>query len=140
MKKWEFVTVRLMIFLGTIKEIRKGHIKIFEDIKCIDGRTIYFSDEKVEDFDAIVAATGYYSNYSSIIKLEKAQIDDLRKRISKQNFFGKNGLYFCGFFISPMGAIHEITSEAKKIAKDISGKQKINHKNTAQLNVTSSDL
>ncbi len=114
-----------LIDIGTIKEIRKGHIKIFEDIKCIDGRTIYFSDGKVEDFDSIVAATGYYSNYSSIIKLEKAQIDDLRKRSSKQNFFGKNGLYFCGFFISPTGAIHEITSEAKKIAKDISGKQKI---------------
>ena len=71
MKKWEFVTVRLMIFLRTIKEIRKGHIKIFEDIKCIDGRTTYFSDGKAEDFDAIVAATGYYSNYSSILKLER---------------------------------------------------------------------
>lgn len=114
-----------LIDIGTIKEIREGHIKIFEDINYIDGKMIYFSDGKMQDFNAIVAATGYYPNISSLIKLEKAQIDDLRKRSNKQKFFGKNGLYFCGFYVSPTGAIHEIASEAKKIAKDISGREKI---------------
>ena len=113
-----------LIDIGTIKEIRKGNIKIFEEINYIDGKTVYFSNRKSEYFDAIIAAIGYEPSYSSIMKLEKEQIVDLRKRSSRQNFFGKNGLYFCGFYTSPTGVIHEIASEAKKIAKDIFGRLK----------------
>jgi indole-3-pyruvate monooxygenase len=37
----------------------------------------------------------------------------------KQKYFGKDGLYFCGFYISPTGQIREIGQDAQKITKSI---------------------
>ena len=50
-------------------------------------------------------------------------MNDLNKVFSKQSCFGKDGLYFCGFYVSPMGMLREIGIESGKIAKDIAGKK-----------------
>ncbi len=113
-----------LLDIGTIKHIRKGNIKIFDDIDFIDGKTIHFSDGKKEDFDTIVAAIGYYPNHSSFIDVEKSRFDDLKVRVSKQKYFGKDGLYFWGFWIGPTGQIREIASDAKRIAEDIAKKER----------------
>ncbi len=113
-----------LLDIGTIAHIRKGHIKIYHDIDFINGKTIYFTDGK-KDFDAIVAATGYYPNHSSIIDVDKSRFEDLKASVNKQKHFGKDGLYFCGFWIAPTGQIREIASDAKKIAKDISRKERL---------------
>ena len=112
-----------LLDIGTISHIRKGHIKIFDDIDFIAGRTVHFSDGKTGDADAIVAAIGYYPNHSSIIDVERSRFEDLKVSAGKQKYFGKDGLYFCGFWIGPTGQIREIASDAKKIAKDIAKKE-----------------
>jgi hypothetical protein len=35
---------------------------------------------------------------------------------------GKDGLYFCGFYVSPTGMLREMGIEAKQIAEAIAGK------------------
>ena len=105
--------------IGTIKHIRKGHIKVFGDIDSINGSTVHFADGSEEDFDSIVAAIGYYPNHSSFIDVESNRFEDLKLRAGKQKLFGKDGLYFCGFWIGPTGLIREISLDAKKIAKHI---------------------
>jgi cation diffusion facilitator CzcD-associated flavoprotein CzcO len=113
-----------LLDIGTIKHIREGHIKIYDNIEYISGRTVYFTDNKKEDFDAIVAGIGYYRDYAEIIEVEKNRFEDLKVPISKQKYFGKDGLYFCGFWIAPTGQIREIALDAQKIAKDIAKKEK----------------
>lgn len=110
--------------IGTIKHIRQGHITIYDDIDFIEGKTVHFTDGKKETFDCIVTATGYSRNFAEFIQVDQRRIDDLNASISRQKYFGDDGLYFCGFWISPTGLIHEITSDAKKIAKDIAHKEK----------------
>ena len=44
---------------------------------------------------------------------------------NKQKYFGKDGLYFCGYWISPTGQIREISLDAKKIARDIAKKESL---------------
>jgi cation diffusion facilitator CzcD-associated flavoprotein CzcO len=110
--------------IGTLKHIRQGHIKVYDDIDHIEGRSVYFEDGKREDFDAIVAAIGYYRDYAEIIDLDKSRFEDLRVCASKQKYFGRDGLYFCGFWIAPTGQIREIGLDARKIAKDIARKVK----------------
>ena len=105
--------------IGTIKHIRKGHINIYRGIDYIEGKTIYFSENRQEDFDAIVAAIGYYRDYAEIIDVDKNRFEDLKVSVNKQKYFGKDGLYFCGFWIGPTGQIREVALDAKKIAKDI---------------------
>jgi cation diffusion facilitator CzcD-associated flavoprotein CzcO len=108
--------------IGTINHIRKGHINIYGDIDHIEGETIHFSEGKQEDFDAIVAGIGYYRDYAEIIDVDKSRFEDLEVSVNKQKYFGKDGLYFCGFWIGPTGQIREIASDAQKIAKDIAKK------------------
>lgn len=105
--------------IGTIEHIREKHINIFDDIDHIEGKTVYFTNGKKEEFDAIVAGIGYYRDYANIIDVDKSRFEDLKNPTGKQKFFGKDGLYFCGFRIAPTGQIREISLDAQKIAKDI---------------------
>jgi indole-3-pyruvate monooxygenase len=105
--------------IGTIKHIREGHITIFDDIEEIAGNIIHFKNGKKDMFDAIVAAIGYYRDYADFLKVDKSRFEDLRMPAEKKQYFGQDGLYFCGYWISPTGQIREIASDAEKIAKDI---------------------
>ena len=83
--------------IGTLKHIRRGHIRIFNDIDFIEGKTIHFADGKKQNFDSIIAAIGYYRDYAEIVHVDKSRFEDLNVCIDKQKYFGKDGLYFCGF-------------------------------------------
>lgn len=95
-----------------IKHIQEGHIKIHDNIDHITGKTIHFLDGKKEDFDAIVAAIGYYRDCDGIIAVDKSRFEDLKVSVNQQRYFGKDGLYFCGFWIGSTGLIREIALEA----------------------------
>ncbi len=79
--------------------------------------------ESTEEFDAIIAAIGYYCDYANILEVDKTRFEDLKSSVNKQKYFGKDGLYFCGFWIAPTGQIREIALDAQKIAKDIRRKK-----------------
>jgi hypothetical protein len=111
--------------IGIIKHIRKGHVKVFEGIDHIEGSTIHFTDNRKESFDAIIAGIGYYQNATEIVRADKTRFEDLRSCLDKQKYFGKDGLYFCGFWIGPRGQIHEISLDAQKISKDIAQKERL---------------
>jgi len=113
-----------LLDIGTVGHIRKGNIKIYDDVDHIEGGTVYFTDGKSGHFDAIVAGIGYYRDYADIIKAGKERFDDLSLPIKKQKCFGKDGLYFCGFWIASTGQIREISMDAQKIAKHIHSKMK----------------
>ena len=105
--------------IGTIHHIRKGHINIYEDIDYIERDTVHFKDGKKETFNTIIAAIGYCRDYTEIVDIDENRLWDLQLSADKQKYFGKNGLYFCGYWVSPTGQIREIALDAKKIASDI---------------------
>lgn len=113
-----------LVDIGTIKLIKQGHIKVFGDIVNIVGNTIYFEDGKQWNADAIILATGYQHNLESFLNISKDRLDDLNQPVDKQSRFGNDGLYFCGFYVSPTGMLREICADAKRISSDISNKQK----------------
>ncbi len=106
--------------IGTLGHIRAGHIDIFGGIEHIEGRTVHFENDRKEAFDAIIAAIGYNRDYSGIIEdLESKRIGEIQTPITGQKYFGVDGLYFCGYWISPTGQIRSIAKEAKTIARHI---------------------
>jgi indole-3-pyruvate monooxygenase len=107
---------------GTIRHIREGHIKIFAEIDFIEGAIIHFSGGEQEHFNTIVAGIGYYRDYANFVDVDNSRFEDLKVPVAKQNYFGKDGLYFCGYWVSPTGQIREIASDALKIAGDIAKK------------------
>jgi indole-3-pyruvate monooxygenase len=112
-----------LLDIGTLSLIRQGQIKIQEDIDHAEGETIHFKDGNKQVFQAIVAAIGYEPNYPMFMDLDKNRFEDLQVSTKKQQYFGKEGLYFCGFWISPTGQIREISSDAQIIARDIAKKE-----------------
>ncbi|MGZ8524488.1 MAG: flavin-containing monooxygenase [Chitinophagaceae bacterium] len=113
-----------LLDIGTIRHIRQGHIKVYDGIDHIEGKTIYFTSGKKEEADAIVAAIGYSQDNAAIIEVDKSRFEDLKLRIDKQKYFGKDGLYFCGFWVGPTGQIREIARDSQKIATDIAKKER----------------
>ncbi len=111
-----------LLDIGTIKHIREKHIKVFDDIDHLEGERVYFKDGRSGDFDAIIAAIGYEVNFSGFLSVDKNRMEDLKLPAAKQKYFGRDGLYFCGYHISPTGQFREIASDAKKIAGDIANK------------------
>ncbi|AEW01068.1 hypothetical protein A4D02_13995 [Niastella koreensis] len=105
--------------IGTIRHIRKGNIKIVGDIDFIEGKQVQFKEGATQSFDAIVACIGYSQDELKIIETDNNRLNDLRLSANRQQYFGKDGLYFCGYYISPTGQIREIAADARKIAKDI---------------------
>lgn len=112
-----------LLDIGTIKHIKQGHIKVYGDIYRMEGKTVYFTDGRKEDFDAIVAGIGFYRDYAEIVHVDKSRFEDLKQPVNKQQYFGKDGLYFCGFWVAPTGQIREIALDAQKIAKNIAKKE-----------------
>jgi indole-3-pyruvate monooxygenase len=109
-----------LLDIGTLKLIKEGHIRVFGDIDTIEGQTIHFVDGKKDDFDVIIAAIGYDKGYDgNFIQVDKSRFEDLSSSVDKQKYFGQDGLYFCGFWVSPTGQIREIALDAQKIAKHI---------------------
>jgi len=108
-----------LIDIGTIAHIKKGNIRILGEIDHIAGKSVHFKDGAIKDFDAIVAGIGYYKDFSLFKDVDVHRFKDLDVSVDNQQYFGKDGLYFCGFWISPTGAIREIALDAQKIAKDI---------------------
>ena len=77
-----------------------------------------FVDGTREQYDAVVLATGYRPTVDAL--LERAPLLTDEHGIPCQS--GREvaqGLYFCGFYVSPTGMLREIAREAKHIARDI---------------------
>ena len=110
-----------LLDIGTLKLIREGHCVVYDDIDRIENKTVFFKDGRKDEFDAIVAAIGYDKGYAQdLLQVDKCRFEDLCVSVDKQKYFGKDGLYFCGFYVSPTGQIREIGLDAQKIAKNIS--------------------
>ena len=110
-----------LLDIGTIRLIREGHIQVFDGIERIDGSSVWFKNGQSAEFDAIILATGYEHKLERILDLDAETTADLHKPIGKRTTLGKNGLYFCGFYISPTGMLREMGIEAKRIAELIAG-------------------
>ncbi len=109
-----------LLDIGTLKLIREGHCVVYDDIDRIENETVFFKSGKKNEFDAIIAAIGYHKGLAQdLLKIDKSRFDDLRVSADKQIYFGKDGLYFCGFYVSPTGQIREIGKDAQKITKSI---------------------
>ncbi len=109
-----------LLDIGTLKLIREGHCTVYDDIDHIENKTVFFKNGRKQEFDAIIAAIGYHKGFGQdLLRVDKSRFDDLRVSADKQKYFGKDGLYFCGFYVSPTGQIREIGKDAKKIAKSI---------------------
>lgn len=107
-----------LIDVGTIDLIRKGHIEVRPGIERFEGEKVIFADGRREVYDAVILATGYQPRVDAFLQIDEDVLDD-NGCPSMSGCEALPGLFFCGFHVSPAGALREINREARKIAKAI---------------------
>ncbi|CAI9100321.1 OLC1v1037294C1 [Oldenlandia corymbosa var. corymbosa] len=110
--------------VGTLARIRSGNIKVVRGIKRLMRNAVEFVDGMVENFDAIILATGYKSNVPTWLKendLFSAK-DGFPSRPFPDGWKGQNGLYAVGF--TKRGLLGT-SLDARRISDDIEKQWKV---------------
>jgi len=103
-----------LIDIGTLRLVREGRIAVLGGVRALGhGGDVTFDDGSVRRFDAIVLATGYRPGLEKFLEPGLCAMSGTP---------GQDGLYFCGFRISPTGMLRGIGVEARWIANDIVSK------------------
>ncbi|KAJ0986268.1 hypothetical protein J5N97_004671 [Dioscorea zingiberensis] len=103
---------------GTLNKIKSGDIKVCPAIKRLTEHSAEFVDDTLEDFDAIVLATGYKSNVPSWLKEREffSDKDGLPRRPFPDSWKGEHGLYAVGF---TRRGLNGASIDARRIAQDV---------------------
>ena len=108
-----------LLDIGTMQLIRNKEITVYGEILEVNNSNVHFENDQHESFDAIIMGTGYETGISNFLDISDERMGDIRKPISKRKMFGAEGLYFCGYFVSPTGMLREINIESGMITKHI---------------------
>ncbi|KAL5768846.1 hypothetical protein ACOSQ2_015629 [Xanthoceras sorbifolium] len=114
--------------VGTLAKIKTGDIKVCPGIKRITQHTVEFIDGRVENFDAIILATGYKSNVPSWLKESDmfCEKEGLPRKPFPNGWKGASGLYAVGF--TKRGLLG-VSIDARRIAEDVAHSCKAEAKN-----------
>ncbi|HYM30892.1 MAG TPA: NAD(P)-binding domain-containing protein [Candidatus Cybelea sp.] len=101
--------------------IRHGEIHPKPDIKRFDGHTVHFADGTAEEFDAIIAATGFVTTFPFLDRAI-ADYSGNEVRLYLKIFHPRHeNLYFIGLF-QPLGCIWPLADyQGRLVAKHIAG-------------------
>ncbi len=108
-----------LIDVGTMKLIRAGQVKIFPGVVNVSGNRINFEGGQEAQFDALILATGYRPNVSEFLEGLESVFDADGTPLSTGKESAIQGLYFCGYYVSPTGMLREIAMEARQISSAI---------------------
>lgn len=112
-----------LIDIGTLRFVREGRIGVLGGVRSLGGAgEVTFDDGSVRDFDAIVLATGFRPALERFLEPGACAASRTAARDASRTA-SPDGLYFCGFRISPTGMLRDIGIEARWIANDIVSKR-----------------
>ena len=101
-----------LLDVGTIRAIRQGRVAVAAGIESIQESVVGFEGQGSGRYDAIILATGYQPRVPLGVDAGPAGLTSPFARESE-------GLYLCGFDVSPTGMFREIGIEAREIAARI---------------------
>jgi indole-3-pyruvate monooxygenase len=107
-----------LVDIGTLALIRNGKLAVRTGIARMDGDEIVFDDDSRGRFDAVVLATGYRPGVAQFLDAPETLGEDSVPTSSGVRT-SLQGLYYCGFFVSPYGMLRAIAEEARAISADI---------------------
>lgn len=109
-----------LLDIGTMDQIKQGHIKIHGDLDRFSDNGVVFSNGSRISVDAVVLATGYRASIEDLLVGWEALCDSSGTPTVSGAPTALQGLYFCGMYVSPAGMLREIGIEATRIANHIS--------------------
>ncbi len=107
-----------LLDIGTMKLIKQGRIQIHTAIERFTTDGVVFTNGNEAQYDAIICGTGYRPKANEFLGT-MGVLDEEGTPLTTGQPSSANGLYFCGFYISPTGMIREAGIEAKRISEAI---------------------
>ncbi len=105
-----------VIDFGIRSLVKEGKVAVRPGIVCFTQTGVQFADGSVEDFEAVVLATGYRSLVTDLLVGADAALDASGAPLVCGRESAVPRLFFCGFCIVPTGLLREIGREAHQIA------------------------
>lgn len=109
-----------VIDIGAIDLIKQGKIKILPEIQRFNENSVTFTDGRTEDFDAVIACTGFRARVEDFVENAQRLLNE--RGYPSQLWYDDgalNGLYFCGFSAPISGILRNIKIDSGKIAEHI---------------------
>jgi putative flavoprotein involved in K+ transport len=106
-----------VIDVGFLRQLKRGTITIRPTISRFTERGVLYGDGYVEEFDAVIFATGYRTGLERLLQL-RGVLDDAgfpQARMGEPT--AVQGLYFMGFVHSHRGLLFEIERASRRLAR-----------------------
>ena len=100
---------------GFLAQLRSRKIDVLPDPSRLTERGVVFADGRTEEFDAIVAATGFTSGLDKLLDSREA----LDERAFPRSSDPLPGLFFIGYNETPRGALFEANRDARRLARRV---------------------
>jgi len=115
-----FTTRRVpLIDVGFVDALKQGRVKVRAAVERLTETGAVFADGTSDQFDAIIAATGFTTGLESLVDVPGA-LDDLGEpRGTSGEPTAHPGLYFVGFTHSLRGHLFEANRASRRLARNV---------------------
>jgi indole-3-pyruvate monooxygenase len=108
-----------LLDVGMVARVKDGSMPLRPDVTRFTPTGVVFADERVEDFDAVVMATGYRTGLDELLAIP-GLLDASGYPLKDHDPERAPGLHFIGFANVATGLLREIGIQARAIARELS--------------------
>ena len=108
-----------LIDVGFLRELKRQRIHVRPSVARLTRTGVEFSDGSSEDFDAVVAATGFTTGLVGVLDGADAVDERGQPRFRSGTATPYPGLYFIGFDETVRGHLFEAKRESKRLAREV---------------------
>jgi putative flavoprotein involved in K+ transport len=110
-----------VIDVGFLHNLKRGRIQVRPDVSRFTTSGVAFADGLEDDFDVVIAATGFDSGLERLLDVPGAVGEDGAPLFRSGRPTPFPGLYFIGFDETVRGHLFEAKRESKRLARSVAG-------------------
>ena len=108
-----------IIDVGWVEELKKGNVQLRPGVDRLTSTGVIYDDGQAEDFDVIVAATGFRTGLPDLIDVSSLLDERGYPRYPSGQPTSAHGFYFMGYTESVRGHLFEANRDSRRLAKII---------------------
>jgi len=108
-----------IIDVGWVKELKKGNVQLRPGVAGLTSTGVIYDDGQAEDFDVIVAATGFKIGLPNLIDVPGLLNEQGFPRYLSGQPTSARGFFFMGYTESVRGHLFEANRDSRRLAKII---------------------